>query len=424
MAAGGRATYAPGMTAPVDAGGCPARKLTQPGDGTVPDLEQVGERRWRIRSFALARTVLRHPEHTRQGGFNAENFHRTGSAGGTTGPRIRPPILYLEGEQHHAQRRAAARFFAPRTVEQYRPWLEATSRRLVATVGTDRWSDVARLAMGMAVQVAATVIGIDRAASAGLHRRLDVFFAPDPPGAGPWLRRWLAARRNTAMLRFYVFDVRPAIRARRRRRRDDLISQLVDDGFSDLDVLTECVTYAAAGMATTRELITAAVWHLLDDDVLRSRYRVAPREERLAILDEVLRLEPVVAHLLRETTGPLTLDGPDGPVHVPAGSVLDVDVRAANADARMVGDDGDRLCPGRDVPRAVPPTLLSFGDGHHKCPGAPLAMAETEAFVTTLLALDLEVAGPPVVRWNEVAQGYDLVDLRVRRVRAVAPTRA
>lgn len=403
------------MTAPVDAGGCPVRKLTQPGDGTVPDVEQVGENRWRIRSFDLSRTVLRHPEHTRQGGFNAQAFHRTGGASGATGPRIRPPILYLEGDQHHAQRRAAARFFAPRTVEGYRPWLEATSRRLVATVGSDAWSDVARLAMGMAVQVAARVIGIDRAASAGLHRRLDVFFDPDPPDVGAWERRWREARRNTAMLRFYAFDVRPAIRRRRRDRRDDLISQLLDDGFSDVDVLTECVTYAAAGMATTRELITAAVWHLLDDDALRARYRAAARDERLAILDEVLRLEPVVAHLLRETTAPLTLDGPDGPVHVPTGSLLDVDVRAANADARVAGADGDRLCPGRDVPRTVPPTLLSFGDGHHKCPGAPLAMAETEAFVTTLLAVDLEVAGPPEVRWNEVSQGYDLVDLRVRR---------
>ncbi|AEE44287.1 cytochrome P450 [Cellulomonas fimi] len=403
-------TRQPGTASDAEtASGCPARRLTRPDDGPGPDLERVDDGRWRVRSFALARAVLRHPEGTRQAGFNAQSFHGPG------GPRIRPPILYLEGEQHHAQRRAAARLFAPRTVEGYRPWMQEAADELVATVGTDRWTDVSRLAMQMAVRAASRVIGIDRASSPGMHRRLDTFFAPDPPAAAGPVTRARAAWRDAAMLRFYLLDVRPAIRARRRRRRDDLISRLLDDGFSDVDVLTECVTYAAAGMVTTRELITVAVWHLLDDAGLRARYRSSDAAGRVELLEEVLRLEPVVGHLLRETTAPLTLDGPDGPVVVPPGSVVDVDVRAVNADPRAAGRDGERLCPGRTLPRTVLPTLLSFGDGHHRCPGAPLAMLETEVLVSALLDLDLELAGPPRVRWNEVSAGYDLADLRVRR---------
>ena len=390
---------------------CPVRKLTQPDDGPAPDLERVDGPvpRWRIRSFDLARTVLRHPEGTRQGGFNAQNFH------GPDGPRIRPPILYLEGDPHHAQRRAAARFFAPRTVEGYRGWMQEAADELAATVRSDAWTDVTRLSMQMAVRVASRVIGIDSATSPAMHRRLDAFFEPDPTGASGPVLRVRAAWRNLAMLRFYLFDVRPSIRARRRRRRDDLISQLLDDGFSDVDILTECVTYAAAGMVTTRELITVAVWHLLDDPALLARYRAADRAGRVEVLDEVLRLEPVIGHLLRETTAPVTLDGPDGPVEVPAGAVVDIDVRAVNADPRAAGADGDRLCPARDLPRSVLPTLLSFGDGHHKCPGAPLATAEAEVLVTALFREDLFGAGPPRVRWNAVSAGYDLSGLRVRR---------
>src|SRR5690606_16813899 len=133
------------------------------------------------------------------------------------------------------------------------------------------------------------------------------FFEQAPAGRSA-LARWRATLRSTAVLRFFVLDVKPAIRARRRHPQDDLISRLLDDGYTDLDILTECVTFAAAGMATTRELMAVAVWHLLDDDALLARYRSSDRDSRVGIIEEVLRLEPVVGHLLRRTTTPLTLD--------------------------------------------------------------------------------------------------------------------
>ncbi len=391
--------------------GCPVRKTAQPGDGSGPAIEHVaGERpRWRIRSYALARDVLRRPEHTRQAGFGADDV------GGGGPVRIRPPILFVEGEVHHAQRRAAAHLFAPRVVAGYRDWMQATAERVVAQVRTDRWTDVTALSMQMAVEVASRVIGLDHGSSPRMRARLDAFFAP-PPRPGSPLAGVREALRGTAMPRFYVLDVKPAIRARRRRRHEDLISSLLDEGYSDLEILTECVTYAAAGMATTRELIAAAVWHLLDDDALRARYRASDRDGRVAILEEVLRVEPVVGHLLRRTTAPLTLDGPDGPVELPAGALVDVDVRAVNADAGVVGADPHAVRPGRTMTRASGPAVLAFGDGHHRCPGAPLASAETEVFVSVLLRDDLAAAGPPRVRWSEVSQGYDLTALRVRRV--------
>lgn len=128
--------------------GCPVRKLGR-ADGTVgPDLELVpGERpRRRVRSYALARSVLRYPEGTRQAGFGAEDLE------GSAGVSFRPPILYLEGDPHHAQRRATAKLFAPRAVESYRRWIEATAECLVVQVRTDRWTELPRLSMQMAVR--------------------------------------------------------------------------------------------------------------------------------------------------------------------------------------------------------------------------------------------------------------------------------
>jgi len=57
---------------------------------------------------------------------------------------------------------------------------------------------------------------------------------------------------------------------------------------------------------------------------------------------------------------------------------------------------------------------MSFGDGNHKCPGGPLAIMETEIFVTNLLQRDVVADGPPRVRWNPVTQGYDLDAFLVR----------
>ena len=126
-------------------------------------------------------------------------------------------------------------------------------------------------------------------------------------------------RTTAALLGFYRLDVKPAIRARRRRPADDVISQLLQQDFSDLEILTEALTYAAAGMATTREFVTVAAWHLLDEPDLRARYLAAERGEREAILHEILRLEPVVGELRRTTREPLTVDTAAGPVTIPAG---------------------------------------------------------------------------------------------------------
>ena len=59
-----------------------------------------------VRSFDLAREILRDEAGYHQAGFGADNVrHQT---------RMRPPILYLEGPDHRTQRRASAPFFTRR----------------------------------------------------------------------------------------------------------------------------------------------------------------------------------------------------------------------------------------------------------------------------------------------------------------------
>ena len=394
-------------------GACPLRKLSPPGVETGPALERVegaGEPVWVVRSFELARRILREPEATRQAGFGADQVFRARG--------MRPPILYLEGSQHRVQRRAAARFFAPAVIEGYRPMMDDLAVQLVARLRADRPTDLTQLAMRMAVQVAAQVIGLTDSSVTGMSRRLGAFFASNPlaAGRGPSARiRGVLGGARTA--HFYTADVKPAIRARRRQLREDIVSQLIERGFSDVEILTECITYAAAGMATTRELMSAAAWHLIDDPALLGRYRSGDVTGRRHLLEELLRVEPVVGYLRRRTTRPYVIDGPDGPTTIAAGALVDLRLRVVNADPVVAGADATSVCPDRTLPPSVPTAVMSFGDGHHRCPGGPLAVMETEILLSRLFSRDLVADHPPHVHWNPVSQGYDLSRFPVRLAR-------
>lgn len=60
----------------------------------------------------------------------------------------------------------------------------------------------------------------------------------------------------------------------------------------------ECITYAGAGMATTREFITMVAWHLFEREDLRARFLGESEEGQLAMLEEILRIEPVATYLI------------------------------------------------------------------------------------------------------------------------------
>ena len=396
-----------GVTTPT----CPTgRKLSpaEPEDGPPAELVDGPDGQvWVIRSFDLTRQLLRQTHATQQAGFGAEQVNRMRD--------LRRPILYLEGDEHRDRRRAAARFFAPAVIESYRPMMEQLADELVARLRTDRPTDLSRLSLRMAVQVSGAVIGLTNSSVSGMSRRLGAFFAGDPlsqsSGPAARLRQILAGGRTG---RFYWLDVKPAIRSRRRRPRADIISQLIEREFSDLEILTECLTYASAGMATTRELISAAAWHLLEDPELLRTYRAGDVAARRSLLEELLRVEPVVGYLRRRTTSPITLDGPDGPLTIEAGALVDLRLRMVNDDPAVLGVDRAGVCPGRALPSSVPAAVMSFGDGHHRCPGGPLAVMESEIFLSRLFERDLVADAPPRVRWNPVSQGYDLDRFPVR----------
>jgi cytochrome P450 len=378
----------------------------------APDADPQGPRVardeagvWQVRDHALVRQILR-GEGTKQAGFNAELIERVP---GTTNL----PILYQEGKVHHEQRRQTARFFTPKTVStRYRELMERLADRLIADFRRAGRADLSDISMQLAVAVAAEVVGLTDSALPGLDRRLDAFFAGNVQGDGGFWARLRQQLNRTRIMSFFYLDVKPAIRVRRRTPREDVISHLLGKEYNDAEILTECVTYAAAGMATTREFITVAAWHLLNNPELRERYLAAPEAERQDLLEEILRLEPVVGHLYRRTTDELRLGSGDRQVTIPAGELINLHIYAANRDEVVTGPQPEGICPGRALAdKQSSPAMMSFGDGHHRCPGAYIAIQESDIFLRRLLALPgLKLEKAPTVTWDELTAGYILRD--------------
>jgi cytochrome P450 len=373
---------------------------------TEPRVERDAHGVWQVRGFDLCRQILR-GDHTRQAGFGAELF-------GKAAQRMREPILYLEGERHHTLRSQTAKFFTPLTTQKHhRAVMERLTEQLVARLQKDGRADLSQLSLSLAVGVAAHVIGLTESNLERMGRRINAL-AYNPNHATPWQRRtqpWLS---QLNLLSFYWNDVRPAMNARRKTPRDDVISHVLHLGYKPHEILGECVTYGAAGMLTTREFISVSAWHLLERPELRARYLVAGETERQAILAEILRLEPVIGTIKRRTVQPIHLETNDATLEIPSGALLHLHVYSANADESIVGENPDDLCPARPLPKGVQEPVLSFGDGHHRCPGSFIALLETDIFLQRLLSLPVQLEGTPHLSFNPTIEGYELRDVQLR----------
>ncbi len=143
-----------------------------------------------------------------------------------------------------------------------------------------------------------------------------------------------------------------------------------------------------------------AAWYLFEDSVLRQRFLDGNENEQLAILLEIVRLEPVAAMVHRTVNE--EVEGVGESVR-PAGELYAIDIRAANVDNEMVGECPFALDPGRAARQRDSGRFLTFSDGAHNCPGWHVAMHETRIFLDQLFRIPgLKLEREPDMGWNDV----------------------
>ncbi|MFF2363868.1 cytochrome P450 [Streptomyces sp. NPDC058122] len=385
-----------------------ARKIRRVPTGSGCPVDRRADGTWQVRGYAAARAILRSTD-TVQAGLGVETVEKMPA-------RIRRPVLYRDGPEHREHRRQTARYFTPRRVaEHYRELTERVTQKHLDTLRTEGEAQLEDLTFGVSIDVACGVIGLTHSRP-GIQRRLERFFPEKfgKPGLTSLHGLYWLFRQNTNWLRIYLSDVRPAVRVHRERPADNLISHLIEEGCSSPEILGECLTYAAAGMVTTREFMCVAAWHLFTDAALRELFTTGSETERLALIHEILRLEPAVARLSRRTTAAVDVPGAEGPVTVPADTVVDIFVDEANTDPDAVGTAPAAVCPGRPTTTGRYAAALSFGDGPHRCPGADIATMETNVFLGHLFALPgIRMVTQPSVTFQDEIGGYVIRGLRV-----------
>lgn len=387
---------------------CPYhRRAAERSEPEKPVVERISDDYWVVRGYRQIRQILR-TETTKQAGFMSDLVSKAGNI------MKRQPVLFMDGPEHQALRQESGKFFTPVTVDKtYREMIEKLSDNLLDGLKKKGRADLAEITQELAVQVASRVIGLTDSYLPGMPRRMTgILDNANSFSSIGWGLVWGQMKMQANMLSLFYLDVKASLKKRRAIPKNDLFSYLISLGYSDIELLTEAVVFGVAGMATTREFICVAAWHIMERPELRDIMLNGDEEARYNLLGEILRIEPVVGDLYRRAQTDITLDTPDGQVTIPAGAKIQLSVVTANADKTVVGDNPDAVCPARpmaEMKPKVPDYMLSFGDGDHRCPGAYIALRETDIFLRKLLAIPtLKLEKTPSRKFAPAVRSYEL----------------
>ncbi|MCB2072729.1 MAG: cytochrome P450 [Novosphingobium sp.] len=353
-----------------------------------------------VDSFSGLRAVLRN-----------ETFHQSGvqdSVMNTDDP-LTASIFWLDGKAHRSRRAAIINFFTPKAIAtRHLPIMQRAADRLVSALRARGRGRLDKISFALAVAVTSEIVGLTDSRLGGMDWRIDQFGrGPARASRGGMWKPLSALMTNFFVLLIYLLDVRPAIAVRRRQRREDVISRLLDEGRSEQEILVECLTFGLAGMTTSREFMVVAAWHLFDNAPLRQRFMDGDDAEKTAILMEILRLEPVAGMIYRRAT---ETDADGLSEAIAAGTRLSLHIRAANLDEASVGPDPGKLDPDRARKLKLNGAWMSFGDGTHFCPGWQVALTQTRILLERIFQVPgIRLVRPPDISWvPAMLQMYEL----------------
>lgn len=356
-----------------------------------------------IKAFGASREILRSPKMRQAGppGTAPDEQADIKNPGDVS-------FFFLDGEEHRKRRAAVAGLFAPKTiVTRHQAVMNRTMDEIVAKLQRQGSAQLDELSWHMAVVVAADIIGLtDSDSSENLAQRVKAVLESSLTHARGLAKTLFMAKLMIRVSRFWKKDMVPAIAARRQQPKDDVISYMVKEGYSKRGMIMEALSYGGAGMMTTREFIVMSAWHLFEKPALLERFLNGDEADQFAILEEILRLEPVASLVHRRAVEPVTAAEFGA---VTPGEVVAISIRDANNDEKITGACPFELDPDRAKRMKVVGPYMSFGDGPHRCPGAQVALHETRIFLERLFRLPgIRLVNEPKITWNVHIQGYEL----------------
>ncbi len=341
-----------------------------------PVLRDPSGTHWVVTGYAEARVVLTDPrfgEAAGRGGrirLSLTNVESDGRLG-----RVET-MLSQDPPEHTRLRRLVSKAFTPRSVELLRARIQEIVDDLLDGVeGRPEFDLISELAWPLPITVIAEMLGVPPEDRTSFKRWSDEMIAT-LGGRSMGTEVLDQARQANRELAEYFSSV---IAERRKSLRGDLISGLVaaeerGDVLSEDEILGTLALLLVAGNETTTHLIGNGMLALF-----RHPQELARLREDLSLLpsavDELLRYTGPVLTTRRVARADVKLGGET----ISRGEVVVATVAAANHDPWKYAHP-DRLDIGRQAT-----DHLAFGDGIHFCLGAPLAHAEAEIAIGTLL---------------------------------------
>jgi cytochrome P450 len=327
------------------------------------------------------------------------------------------PLIFLDGKQHRERRKQITDFFSPRAIkEKFEPLMRKTADVLVADLERDKRMRIDEASWQMAVTLVGELIGVTRGKSREemkkTARRIERFlYRTQLHTLSGWRLRIAKLKGAWYVFDFLTKDVRPTVKARRKQPQDDVISRLVAENYTEKAILIDAMTLCGAGMQTTREFISLVAWHLIEREDLRRQFLDGDYDAKMAILEEILRLEPIVSTLYRRAPAELS---EKAAADYEAGRSYAVSLRHANVDPALVGACPYALDPARKERQGDQGGFMSFGNGLHRCPGSPLALNETLHFMDRLLRVPgLKLASEPKITWVPALSTFEIGNVLV-----------
>ena len=366
-----------------------------------PRVEKDSNGVWHVRGYNEARDLLK--EDLTQDGFNAEELRKAGFDG----------VLYMSGDPHRQMRAAIAKYFSPTTVQStHMATIEKTADELIGRLKTQKRLNLKELSRDMATVIATAVVGLNP--TKGLIHRLDVMLHAPKLSENKFIAKLQHYQGHYRRFAFFFADVVPAIRRRRKNPQNDVISYMVSKNKKPLEIWVECIVYGAAGLATTQEFICIVLLHCMKNEELRAIMVSDDAKARHDALNEILRLEPVIANIYRKPKEAVTVNSEGKDVTIQPGERIAFHIYDVNVDPHAVKESPHQLHPHRELEKGVYRSMLGFGSGPHRCAGEHLALAETDVFIHKLLKLPgLRIeSGPDIIR-NDTVEGYEVNDMIV-----------
>ena len=316
----------------------------------------------------------------------------------------RPPSLLLETDPpaHDRPRRIVDRAVFPPLLQHLRePFAREAAAAVERVLTRGRFDGMKELAEAFPLKVFPDAIGLDAQGRENLLPYGDMVFN----GFGPLNARfqasmapastvvpWIAAKCSRAALAPEALGAQ--------------IYQAVEAGEATEEEAALLVrSFLSAGLDTTVAAIGGALYLLATNPGEWRKLRADPSLAR-NVFEETIRMESPLQNLFRTTTRDVELDG----VSIPANEKVLLLLASANRDPEH-WQEPDRF----DITRRLQ-GHVGLGAGFHVCVGQMIARMEGELLLTALAqrVASIELAGPPVRRFNNAVRSFASLPLEVR----------